>query len=908
MSKLAASGMPPRVKDLNALEREPGRVARTVVAGRWAIVAFWIVAVVLAVTQLPTLGSSSNGALDDIVPKNAPAARTELRAISQFGAPVGSDVIVVQRRRGGLRDADINRQVAAAQQALVNGRRPGAQLRGVVPLIDTLSAKWREQHTTIVDYLLINPSVDLSTRVAIGQRYARTVGVPDSVTGDSPAQVEQFTQIDDVLPWITLATILVIALVVTAYFRSLLAPLVTLGTAGLAYVIAVRAVAWAGETFGFSVPREIEPLLVVFLLGLVTDYTVFFLSQARRQMALGREPLDAARIATSRVAPSVLAAGTIVAGCSCALLAAQLGFFRAFGPGLAGCALVVTAVAATLVPAVLGILGPWLFGRSVGEAPTSQPEPAAAGSRAPERLFRRLAGTRGAIAAGRREAEAEGRSSVGPVAARMLASRPIAALLVVLCIAGLGLAAGQARHARLGVSLIAGLPASSAVHQTAGQAAKGFVGGILTPTDVVLSGTGLGQADAATERLRQAIERQPGVAATLGPSAQAAVLDVAPEAPRVLTSPSGNAARIIVVFDDDPTAAQTLADFRALRAAMPGLARRAGLPAAARISYGGDSALGAQSVDAVRSDFIRIAVAMAIVTLLLLAIFLRALVAPVLLLAASALGYLAALGLTTLAVKATYGDFQITYYVPLVGAVVLVALGSDYNVLVAGRIRAESARRRSREAIAVAVPQASRAITVAGVTLAGTFAMLAVVPLRSFRELALLLTIGVLLDTVIVRSALVPGLISLAGDFAWWPGRARQPVAEEAFLPEADPAVAVDGPSIETPAVEATLAVLGERLSSREALEVGRRLPPALAGELHGAGRAQRFDADEFVQRVAERTDLPELDAREAVVTVFGALRDAMGPTEFEYVRAALSDDYRRLLDEPTAGLAASQH
>ncbi len=120
---------------------------------------------------------------------------------------------------------------------------------------------------------------------------------------------------------------------------------------------------------------------------------------------------------------------------------------------------------------------------------------------------------------------------------------------------------------------------------------------------------------------------------------------------------------------------------------------------------------------------------------------------------------------------------------PLVGAVLLVALGSDYNVLVAGRIRTEAARRPLREALAVAVPQASRAVTLAGVTLAATFAMLAIVPLRSFRELALLLTIGVLLDTFLVRSVLVPSLVSVAGEGAWWPGSARMRLEPDVVVP-----------------------------------------------------------------------------------------------------------------------------
>jgi RND superfamily putative drug exporter len=121
----------------------------------------------------------------------------------------------------------------------------------------------------------------------------------------------------------------------------------------------------------------------------------------------------------------------------------------------------------------------------------------------------------------------------------------------------------------------------------------------------------------------------------------------------------------------------------------------------------------------------RIALATVIVTFVLLALFLRALVAPLVLLAASVLAFAAALGITALLLPGWFGSNDLTYYVPLVAAVLLIALGSDYNVFIAGRIREEATRRRMREAIAVAAPSASRAITVAGITLAGTFALLA---------------------------------------------------------------------------------------------------------------------------------------------------------------------------------------
>ena len=101
----------------------------------------------------------------------------------------------------------------------------------------------------------------------------------------------------------------------------------------------------------------------------------------------------------------------------------------------------------------------------------------------------------------------------------------------------------------------------------------------------------------------------------------------------------------------------------------------------------------------------------------------------------------------------------------------LVSLGSDYNVFVAGRIWQEAERRPLREAIAVAAPRASRAISVAGIALAASFAMLAIVPIDGFREFAFMMSVGVLLETFIVRPVLIPALVTLFGDAGAWPGR-----------------------------------------------------------------------------------------------------------------------------------------
>jgi RND superfamily putative drug exporter len=361
-----------------------------------------------------------------------------------------------------------------------------------------------------------------------------------------------------------------------------------------------------------------------------------------------------------------------------------------------------------------------------------------------------------------------------------------------------------------------------------------------------------------------------------------------------MVSRDGGGARYAVVLDEDPLGARAVDRFRDLRDRMPGLARQAGLGPGVRMSFGGETALADDTISRVLDDLKRVSVVAILVNLVLLALFMRAIVAPLYLVAASVLGLLASLGLTTLVFQKVLGDEDITYYVPFAAAVLLVALGSDYNVFVAGRIWEEARHYRLREAIAVAMPAASRAVTAAGLALAASFALLAIVPLRSFREFAFVMTAGVLVDTFIVRSMLVPALTSLFGEAAWWPGR-RVRREDEDDLYERVAARAGIGTTQAQSATRATLCTLAERITRNESRAIAARLPRDLAGHIRKAARSpERFPADEFVHRVAEREGVPEAEARVHARAVFTALADTSAD-DLAYLRGQLSDDYEDL-------------
>ena len=694
----------------------------------------WIAALVLLVLYLP---SFPEGQSSDITPSGAPALKTEIATARLFALPALSRVAVVQRDPAGLSQDAVAQTITAAtdMDRKVTPAPPG--LLGALPVVNVRPAfpNTGEHGTTAITYLYFDPATPWPTQQQLAHEYAaRYLTDPGAlvvgVTGSIPARLEQVDHIAAALPYVELATVVLVALIIGLAFGSLLAPLIALFTAGLAYEVALRIVAWLGGRIGASPPPELEPIIVVLLFGIVTDYAIFYLTGMRRELAGDARRGPAARRATAQYTPLIIAAGLMVAAGTAALTVASQRFFRDFGPGMAITVLLGLLVAVTLLPALLSIFGRALFWpRGVPEAP--------------------------AVAAPTKVADAgPGRGgndgpapspSLGRRLSHLTTHRAFALVIVVACVALLLVAAGGLRRTRLGLDFISSLPAGSEVRRAAAAAAAGFWPGVLSPTEVLVQRPGVGSAPGAG-RLEQSLRGQRGVAGVVGPLEQQAApgLDVA-------VAPGGDAVRYLVVFRSDPLGSAGIADYNALTKAMPGLLARAGLSGASA-QYGGDTSLAAFTVQKTVGDLGRIAIVVALVDLVLMMIFLRALVAPFYLLAASMLALAAALGITTYLFQVVLGAEDLAYYVPFAASVLLVSLGSDYSIFLVGRIWQERRARPLRSAIETAVPSARRAISVAALTLALSFSLLAIVSLGAFRQLAFLLAVGVLIDSFVVRS------------------------------------------------------------------------------------------------------------------------------------------------------------
>ncbi len=174
-----------------------------------------------------------------------------------------------------------------------------------------------------------------------------------------------------------------------------------------------------------------------------------------------------------------------------------------------------------------------------------------------------------------------------------------------------------------------------------------------------------------------------------------------------------------------------------------------------------------QTVD---DDFNIIAVVVVLGVMVMFALLLRSVVAPIYLTLTVMLSYGTSLGLVTLFFQDVLGQAGISYVVPILVFVLLIALGADYNIFLMSRIREErDAGKRTHLAVQVAAAYTGSIITSAGIILAGTFAALVISPLQMLFQIGIAIAVGILLDTFVVRAVLVPAIVSFLGEWNWWP-------------------------------------------------------------------------------------------------------------------------------------------
>lgn len=781
-----------------------GTLGRFSVRFRWSMLLAWIIGAIAAAVFLPSLSSVTQSDNTKFLPANAPVEKA-----TALAAPFGTSnllpvPLVAARQSGPLTAADTS-ALAALQNKLKSdpsvvrvidlGQSPPGQAR---------AAGQANEFVVLVHQLGGDPNSAANLIDGLRAKIMQTrfpAGLEAHLAGALAVQVDQQKATGNQGNQIELYSALLIIALLVLIFRSLTLALVTLAPAFLSVVISGPLVAEAAH-HGLQVSPIAQFLMIVLVLGAGTDYGLFLVFRVREQLRIAghhggpgpsvwadlhgpREPARQAIITSiTRVGESITFSAATVIAAVLTLLLASFPFYADLGVPFAIAIGVTLLAALTLLPALLSIrlslLGVkrTLFQRSFGR---------------PKLL--------------RWDIQGAGKTGMWGTIAGRIVKYPIPTLLAGLVFFGV-LSIGVTGYKAAGFGGSTAAPAGSDSAAGQGLLTKYFPQASANPTSLIFRFSqpvwdnpavlAKGTAELKTSPLfTQVTGPLNPVGVTITPAQYAALhaaLGPAKSLPPV--PPTGGKIPPAAYQLYRATGNYVSADGRTvqfsvgLSAGNPGNTPamnavpsiRAATSRVAASMRATDSGVAGQApalydISAVSNNDLKKIIPIAILVIgLLLAIVLRSLIAPIYLILSVGVSYLAALGLAAILFISIGGSGGLVFFLPFLMFIFLLALGEDYNILVMTRIREEAHKLPLRDAVSRALAVTGTTVTSAGLVLAGTFLVLGLVSGSGsggtqIRDIGYALALGILMDTFLVRTLLVPSTVVLLGRWNWWPSK-----------------------------------------------------------------------------------------------------------------------------------------
>jgi RND superfamily putative drug exporter len=486
-----------------------------------------------------------------------------------------------------------------------------------------------------------------------------------------------------------------------------------------AYTIANGFIYLLAES-GATVSSNATGILIVLMFGVGTDYCLLLVSRYREELHRIEDKHEAMQRALARSGPAILASGLTVTLAMLVLVLADSNNTSTLGPVAAIGVASAMIAGLTLLPALLTIFGRNGFWPRRG---TVDYDP---------------------------NYEGITRQGVWRRFGDKVLERPAVALVVTVAVfvaGAIGLVAYKVDYStttffKESVDSVEGFKLME----------QEFAAGTLAPTTVLIQSDSGEVSDEDIAAITSSIEGVEGVA-SVTPTGQ--------------TSTDGSATTLNLIFEDDPYTKKALNIIPDVRASVDDP------PGGLTVLVGGGTAISYDFDEATQSDLKLIAPLALLVIGIILAILLRSLVAPLVLMASVVLSFLCTLGLSVLFIRFVVGDAGFDASIPTFAFIFLVALGIDYTIFLMARVREEARRHGTREGMLRALAATGPVITSAGLILAGTFGVLMTLPVTFTFDLGFMVALGILLDTFIVRTIMVPAAVELIGDKIWWPSTAQ---------------------------------------------------------------------------------------------------------------------------------------
>ena len=700
-------------------------LGRLVVRARWWVIAAWIVAAVVIAMTAPALQSTQDQS--EFLPghyESVKALTVQQEAFPERGE-IGA-IVVFDREDGSELTEDDQAEVSSIAEQLNTKSYDNLGTAAAAPASDNGLVQ--------AIFVQVKPGKNAFDPAAIEdarslradlEPLVEGTDLRSGVTGPAAQSLDSQESSEQALVVVSVVTLLLIVVLLALIFRSVIACALPIVTVALVGTTANGLIAVANEAFDLKADSSISVILFIVLFGIGTDYILFFLFRYREALRLGFDGRGAVSHAVERAGEAIASAGGAVIIAFMAMVLSSLSIFRSIGPALAIAVAMAVLAALTLVPAVVAVLGPRVISW-------------------PSKKW-----------------------MVEPEATRFRAiGRSVAAHPVRYAVVSAGSLAVLSLFA-LGFNPTFNFSDSSTEKTESGQALitfqKGQPSGAADPTTVLLRSTdGQPLDDAELNTYATELGTAEGVASA------------------ALAARTDDVAVFTVVLSDDPASDAALAN---VEGPVRDTAHSAA-PDGTEAFVGGTTSIFVDLDDAMARDYSVVFPVAAVLIMIILALLLRSLVAPFYLMLSVGLGFTASLGATVLVFQGLLGEQGLIFILPIYIYLFVVALGTDYNILMVARLREEArGGLEPRPAAAKAIEHAGPTVAAAGLILAGTFASLMFAEGTFFKSMGFSFSVGIAMAAFVMALFLTPALTALIGHAAWWPGhgdRATDTVEEPA--------------------------------------------------------------------------------------------------------------------------------
>jgi len=693
-----------------------GRLGRFVVRRAWWVILGWVAVAVGIIVAAPSLADITSADQGSFLPSSYESVKAIELGKKAFPQQTMSSAMIVVKRSDG-------QPLTQADQAKVGQFAESLRGKAIPHTMGYLTgpqAVAPDKSVQVVNVGLSAPTHDdpalldavRQLRAQLGPALAGS-GLTAGVAGDVANFVDNEKTFNSAFAIVGMATVALIIGLILVIFRSPIAALVPILVIGVVYAVTTKLVAAVGEAFDLNVSQDLQTVLLIVLFGIGTDYILFLVFRYRERLRAGDDKRAAMVASVERVGEVIASAASAVIVAFLVLLLASLGFFGSLGPALAIAVAVMLVTSLTLIPAIVSLLGRYFFW------------PSKSWQRQPKATVMHRLG-----------------SSIG--------RRPA---VVAVASGGLlvALAAGCLWY-KADYDFSAGFPQDTESARAAKDLQRAFAAGALAPTEVYLvTNDGSPLTDQQLSAFATAAASAPGVGQAQPP----------------VRGNDTSVARMNVLLDRNPVSNEAIVLVRGeLRDALHSAA-----PPGTRAVVGGTTAIFADINTANNRDLSVILPVAALLIGLILALLLRSLVAPVYLVIAVLLNFAATLGATVYVFQGLQDHPGVTFQLPIILYLFVVAIGTDYNILMIARLREEAREgKEPREAAAIGVEHAGPTVSAAGLILAGTFAVLMLAPISFLQQMGFAVALGIVLSAFVMSMFFVPALTALLGHKAWWPG------------------------------------------------------------------------------------------------------------------------------------------